>query len=506
MIDHSQCVVGVDLGDQKSLACVYAHGTIVSWFEFAMTPEAVKSAFEGKGFLRIALEAGAQSGWVTRLLRSLGYEPVVANPRKLKIISANQRKSDRNDAWMLAKLVWADASLLHPIQHRSEERALALTVINARDAAVTARTKLINTVRSMAKAFGGRLKKGTADGFVQREAELPATLAPATTGLFAVLRSLNEQISAYDTELTRMIETSFPEALRVQQVRGVGPVTALAFVLTLEDPNRFPDGRTAAAFIGLVPKRDQSGAIDRQLRISKTGNGLLRRLLVQCAQYILGPLGRDCDLRLWGHKLMERGGKSAKKRAIVAAARKLAVLLFRLWKTGDVWVPLHNHAAGTESLGAEALPASEQADMSTDVDVVNKCNKNIISSEKRPEPAISSDCVCFPGASRERAARRIDCSTGHGSDPSMHQALRGPSESADRSMGHRMVSPVNTCDATTKAGVARPPQPEAPQQGVKALPPTTDAGLRKKAATSGAVRARQSKQAEEQEVIHAQIA
>lgn len=201
---------------------------------------------------------------------------------------------------------------------------------------------------------------------------------------------------------------------------------------------------------------------------------------------------------------MERGGKSAPKRAIVAAARKLAVLLFRLWKTGDVWVPLHNHTASTESLGAEALPASEQADMSTDVDVTNKCNKNIISSEEHPEPAISGDCVYFPGASRERAARRRDCSTGYGSDPSMHQAKRGPSESADRSMGHRMVSPVNTCDATTKAGVVCLLSPEAPQRGVKALP--SDAGLRKKAATSGAVRARQSKQAEEQEVIHAQIA
>ncbi len=139
-----------------------------------------------------------------------------------------------------------------------------------------------------------------------------------------------------------MIDESFPEARKVLQIRGVGPVTALAFVLTLEDPARFANGRTAAAFLGLMPRRDQSGAIDRQLGISKTGSNFLRRLLVQCAQYIPGPLGQDCDLRRWGHALMERGGKSAKKRAIVAAARKLAVLMFRLWKSDDRWIPLHN--------------------------------------------------------------------------------------------------------------------------------------------------------------------
>ena len=157
MIDLTQCVVGVDLGNRKSLACVYAQGVVVRWFDFEMTREGVQAAFEGNGYLRVALEAGAQSGWVSRLLESLGYLVIVANPRKLKAISANERKSDRNDALMLAKLVWADPSLLHPIQHRSEERALALTVLTARDAAVSSRTRLINTIRSMAKAGGRQL-------------------------------------------------------------------------------------------------------------------------------------------------------------------------------------------------------------------------------------------------------------------------------------------------------------------------------------------------------------
>ncbi len=168
----------------------------MAWFEFAMTPDAVRAAFEGKGYRRVAMEAGAQSGWVTRQLRTLGYEPVVANPRKLKAISANERKSDRSDALILAKLVSADPSLLCPIHHRSEERALALAVLRARDTVVVARTRLINAVRSMAKSMGVRLKRGSAQGFAQRESEVPAELAPAVTGLFLAARSLNEQIAA----------------------------------------------------------------------------------------------------------------------------------------------------------------------------------------------------------------------------------------------------------------------------------------------------------------------
>ena len=155
MIDLTQCVVGVDLGDRKSLACVYAQGVVIGWFEFEMTREAVQAAFEGKGYLRVALEAGAQSGWVSRVLQSLGYLVVVANPRKLKAISANERKSDRNDARMLAKLVWADPSLLHPIQHRSEARDLALTVLTARDAAVASRTRRSSRPREPRRSVAG---------------------------------------------------------------------------------------------------------------------------------------------------------------------------------------------------------------------------------------------------------------------------------------------------------------------------------------------------------------
>ena len=495
MIDLTQCVVGVDLGDRKSVACVYRDGIVREWFEFPMTPEGVNTAFEGKNYKQVALEAGAQSGWVTRQLRTLGVEPVVANPRKLKAISANERKSDRNDALILAKLVWSDASLLCPIHHRSEETSLALTILRARDTAVSMRTGAINTVRSMAKGMGKRLKTGAAQGFAMREAEVPAALAPSVTGLFLILRTLNEEIAAYDEQLDTMIEETFPEAQKVQQIRGVGPVTALAFVLTLEDPARFPDGRTAAAFLGLVPRRDQSGNIDRQLGISKTGNNYLRRMLVQCAQYILGPLGRDCDLRRWGHTLMERGGKNAKKRTIVAVARKLAVLMYRLWKTGETWNPLHNSQP-------DAL---------------------VVVAGDRPEPAVSDDCAFRLEDTGDRESRRIDCSAADSSDPSMHRDPSGPTLSADRSVGQGTTPVTSTADSGKKKPV-RPsarvvkqrPQPAAGRAQTKpppTVPPITVEGAVRETQTGRTSRVetdvtRASKSARKpkksEEVIHAE--
>ncbi len=407
MDEDSNLIAGVDLGDRVSEVCVYGQGVVVEQTQFVMTPEGVRSFFGNRRFAKVAMEAGAQSAWVTRELRALGYEPLVANPRKLKAISSNERKSDRNDALLLAKLAAADASLLHPIHHRSAERADGLAILRARDVAVVGRARLVHTIRSLAKSIGCRYPSGgTTEGFYRMEEATPPELVPAVTPLFAVIRTFNEQIKVYDAHLEAMFEDSFPEAKRLRQVNGVGPVTSLAFVLTLEDPKRFHNGRTAAAFIGLVPRRDQSGAVDRQLPISKTGNGMLRRLLVQCAQYILGPHGKDCDLRRWGHGLSERGGKNAKKRAITAVARRLAVLLFTLWKSGEVWEPLRN----------------------------NKADEQTPNSEGRPDIAVLDDCAGRPGGALQCAPRAPDCSVDRSADPTMHRAKTGSSKSADRSV------------------------------------------------------------------------
>lgn len=430
MNDYSNCTAGVDLGDTVSEVCVYAHGAVVERFSFRMDEASVRASFEGKRFGRVAMEAGAQSGWVTRLLRTLGYEPLVANPRKLKAISANERKSDRNDALLLARLAAADPALLHPIQHRGQAATDALTVLRARDAAVRARSSLIRTVRSMCKAHGTRLKKGAAEHFVLREAEVPDAIRPAVNGLFRILEVHNAQIGAYDAQLAEMARTTFPETQRLMQVWGVGAVTALAFVLVIDDPARFRSGRTVAAYLGLVPRMDQSGRGDPQLGISKTGNNFLRRLLVQCAQLMLTARGPDSDLRRWGHALYERGGNNAKKRAIVATARKLAVLLFRLWRSGDVWVPLHN------SLRAEGTgPTLARSD------------------EERPNPSVHSDCEGDLGSASVRPHRASDCSADDTTNPSMHGPSGGPSTSADRSVD---LGTPSTKQARTRTRTDRP--------------------------------------------------
>lgn len=442
VVDAAELVAGVDLGDQTSEVCLYAKGVVFERFQFAMTDPGVREAFAGKGYGKIAMEAGAQSPWVTRVLRELGYEPLVANPRKLKAISANERKSDRNDALLLAKLAAADSSLLYPIHHRSAERADALAVLKARDALVRARARLIHTIRSLAKATGFRFKKSTTEGFARQEASAPAALAPAFTPLFAALRPLGEQIVVIDKQLERMAEHSFPETRHLLQIHGVGPITALAFVLTIEDPKRFASGRIAAAFLGLVPRRDQSGTSDKQLGISKTGNNFVRRLVVQCAQYILGPFGQDCDLRRWGHKLVQRGGKNSTKRAVVATARKLVVLLFRLWKGEQVWEPLFN---------AGPVPA---ADPSTPV------------REDLPDTPVLGDCAGPLDDTLARGRRAPDCSTDGGSDPSMHRVQTDPSTSADRSVDTGKTSTAAPSKTTRQnrppRSVPAPATPSAP--------------------------------------------
>lgn len=479
MYDYTAFVAGIDLGDRVAEVCVYGQGVVMERFTVAMTPGAFHEAFVGRPFARVALEAGAQSAWVTRELRAAGQSPVVANPRKLKAIFANERKSDRNDALLLAKLASADASLLHPIEHRSEERDAALAVLKARDTAVRGRARLVHTIRSLGKSIGFRFTKGTVEGFANREAEVPEALASTVTPLFTLLRCFNEQIAGYDAQVEDMAKRLFPEAQRVQQVHGVGAVTALAFVLVLETPARFPNGRAAAAFVGLVPRRDQSGKVDRQLPISKTGSSLLRRLLVQCAQYILGPFGVDSDLRRWGHKLAARGGKNAKKRAVVAAARRLAVLLFRLWKHGEVWQALY-----------QANRSSPPPVVDTSVEDGPNARSVVTAPDALSEPPPRNDV-------REIAAPAA------GSDPTMHPAENRPTKSADRSVSHGTASthrtsptettpgagqahPVGTVPRSAKAPRHQPatkaPVPKAPGATTfeAAHPTTTDAGSGRK--------------------------
>jgi transposase len=285
------------------------------------------------------------------VLEGCGHEVLVANARKLRLIYANKHKTDEVDAENLARLARVDPKLLYPLKHRGEEGQAHMALIRSREALVSSRTQLVNHVRGAVKSFGARLPKCPARSFHKRaEEHIPEALWPALGPILEQIGSLTERIREYDRKLGTISKECYPETELLRQVEGIGPLTALAFVLTLEDPHRFEKSRSVGAYLGLVPARDQSGDRDPQKRISKEGDEMLRKLLVSGAHYILGPFGSDSDLRRHGEKIASRGGKNAKKRAVVATARKLAVLLHSLWISGEVYDPLRNaHRLGGQA-------------------------------------------------------------------------------------------------------------------------------------------------------------
>lgn len=344
MTKGSTTVVGIDLGDKRSkVTFLSSEGTVIRELKVATHRDAMRRALRGVPPCRVVMEACTDSAWVSHLVEELGHESVVANPRRLSLIYAEERKNDDRDAELLARVGRFDPSLLRPIRHRGLEAQADLARIRVRENLVDARTKLINATRSLVKTQGYRLPSCSTDSFHKKAAPaIPAVLTDALKPLVGSIAKLTDEIKAIDKELTRLAHTTYPKTRFLQQVAGVGPMTALTYVLTIEDPARFRQSRDVGPYLGLTPRQDQSGKSDRQLGITKAGNRYLRKLLTQCAHYVLGAFGPDTDLRRWGLALAERGGKNAKKRAVVAVARKLAVLLHRLWVDQSEYIPLRN--------------------------------------------------------------------------------------------------------------------------------------------------------------------
>ena len=334
--------IGCDLGDQYSYVCVLdTEGQIVEETRVKTTQKDFEKYFGAQAAARVVIEVCGLSRWVDAFLRGLGHDVVVANPRKVRLISQSNCKNDRKDAQTLARLGRVDPLLLSPIKHRGAAAQRVLCSMRARDGLVRSRTQLVNSARGMLKAWGTRLPSCSSSAFAKTVKDLvPTELKAAIDPLLEVVATLTATIGHYDKQLAEMAKVEFKDAQLLMQVTGVGPLTALAFIATVEDPSRFKRSRDVGAYFGLVPRQDQSGKTDKQLGITKAGNPFVRKLLVQCSHYILGHFGPDTDLRRWGLSLAERGGKNAKKRAVVAVARRLSVLLHRLWVTGEIYEPL----------------------------------------------------------------------------------------------------------------------------------------------------------------------
>ena len=341
---EQKLTIGVDLGDRWSFYCVLDEaGKILLEQKLATTPEAMKQTFGKIPRSLIAMETGTHSPWVSRLLAELGHKLIVAHAQKVELITKSNRKDDRHDARTLARLARIDPELLGPVRHRSAKAQIHLTVIRARAELVNARTALVNAVRGLVKSYGQRLPKcGTQQVNRELAAELNTELREVLEPLLKEIESLNERVKEYDERMEKIAKEVYPQVSLLKQVKGVGTQIALTYVLTIEDPHRFLKSREVGCFLGLKPGRRNSGESEPQKGISKEGDRYLRTIMVRGAHYILGPFGEDSDLRRWGLKLAERGGKNAKKRAVVAVARKLAVLLHRLWVSGEVYEPLRN--------------------------------------------------------------------------------------------------------------------------------------------------------------------
>lgn len=339
-----QETIGCDLGDRKSeIYILLSEGKgkrlvvktrPADWEAFLKRPQA-----------HVVLEAGTHSGWISRLAKAAGHRVTVANPRRLQLISKSDSKRDRTDAELLARLGRTDPKLLAPVEHRGPQEHAELAVPKARDLVVSVRTRLVNHIRGTVKSSGERLGKCSARSFERQVAgNIPVPLKPAVDPLLRLLAAIDAEMHKLDCEIAEVAKRH-PDVEVVSQIGGVGTLTALVFVLTIARKERFKKSRMVGAYLGLRPRQDQSGDIDKQLGITKAGNPLLRRLLVNCANYIIGPFGPDSDLKSWALKLCARGGKNARRRAKVALARKLAVLMHRLWVTGEVYQPLGYRSA-----------------------------------------------------------------------------------------------------------------------------------------------------------------
>lgn len=336
--------VGIDLGDRKHAVCVLgAKGDIIAEHPIPNTRESLAKLSASHPSALIVMEVGMNSPWISRFFEGLGHRVLVANPRKLRAIYSNDRKCDRRDAEMLARLARADEKLVHPIKHGTEQAQRDLLQIKLRDNLVRQRVDVISAVRFTLKSIGIRLRSPKTTCFARHarrelETDFPETLALIEPSL-AVLDAMSVQIRELEKAIEKLATESYPQCMFLQGITGVGTITSLTFVLTIGDPERFARSRDVGAYLGLVPKRDQSGDSDKQLRISKAGNAYLRRLLVSAAQYVIGPFGPDCELKRHGLMLAERGGKRAKKKAVVAIARKLAVIMFALLRDGADYRP-----------------------------------------------------------------------------------------------------------------------------------------------------------------------
>lgn len=331
---------GIDLHTKSSEVVVIGEGgEIVEHAKIPTTETALRRWFGNRDAMVVCIEACGQSAWAARILSSLGHDMVVANGARVRLIAEATLKNDTVDATTLARLVRADRTLLSPITHRSPETQRQRAVLRSRRTLVNARTACTNAARGILRSFGHKTPSRSAEKLAEAIADdrIPEELVAAVAPLVRVALELTIEIERLDEDVEEMGE-DHPAVALLQTVPGVGPLVALAYVLCIEDPARFPKSRSTAGYLGLRPKMRESASSSRFGSITKQGDPEMRKLLVQAAHGMLRSHA-DSDLKRWANGLSARIGK---KKAVVALARKLAVVMHRMWVTGEPFHPFRD--------------------------------------------------------------------------------------------------------------------------------------------------------------------
>lgn len=327
---------GLDVGGKATAICVMDGVGDVLWRGRRVTdPAVIAQALRrfDREELRIGLESGSYSPWLCRGLRCLGFQVVCMDARRAAdAIRSRRVKTDKADAWALAEML--RTGWYSEVYVKSEESHRLKALLGARDQLVRTKRALYAQVRGLLRPFGLRLpsRQGT-KRFMAAASEAvraDALLSVSVEALLEALAAVESQIAVLDEkvkELTRRDEVCW----RLMSVPGVGPITALAFKATIEDIGRFSSMRNIGVYLGLTVKRYQSSDRDVSLAISRQGDKMTRHYLYEAANVLLTTVRRRSALKSWGLRLIKKRGA---KRARVAVARKLAVLLGRIWKDG----------------------------------------------------------------------------------------------------------------------------------------------------------------------------
>lgn len=328
-------VTGLDVSEKHIQICEIDVDDVVSEGRIATSDKKLREYFEGRAARRIVIEMSSHTRWITELLRSFGHEVLVVDPRRMKLVSGTLYKDDTLDAQTLAMLARDAPRLLKTVPLRDIEHQRLLTMVRARATAVEGRTRIINAIRGMLKPYGYRVPRSSHSvlaTYLWSEVEAP--ILRLIEPLMVLLETFDGQIARYDQEAERILPQLPPNARQLREIPGVGPLTVLYFVAIIGDPNRFAKSRDVGPYLGLCRRRDDSGEYQSELGITKAGDRYMRALLANCVSHIMGPFGKDSDLRDWGLKKLGGATRVEKKKMKVALARKLAVLLLTLWKSG----------------------------------------------------------------------------------------------------------------------------------------------------------------------------